>query len=182
VRDDAGSRGQFRFRNAPLLCSSRNHHCARACSNVPHLGIVLGNCGASAFDLSTGAACSLRVSRIQIGHFDSHLTPINIEFLGNQHGQSVLDALAGFGILVDDVEGVVRIYLDVEVRIERRGSTAAALAATRSLCDGFRHHETDHDAAAGQGGHLQEGSTIHLRCFFGFLDGAHYFLPPFAAR
>src|SRR5205823_1347512 len=58
---------------------------------------------------------------IDISLLDAHIFPIDIQLLGDKHGQHGLDALAHFRVLGDDRDDAIRSNANKSVWRERRG-------------------------------------------------------------
>ncbi len=107
--------------------------------------------------------------RIGITLLDRDRIPVSVQFLGNQHGQHGLDALADFRVLADDGDRVVGVDGDEGVQLCR--------AALRHGLGGHRHGGSNGETATGYGRNLQEGAAAERRTAVCGCGIRHWSLP-----
>jgi len=138
---------------------------ARGCAHLPHGYPVIRRRCAAAGDLP------VILHAIDIGLLDLHVLPIDIEFLGDQHGQHGSDALADLGILGHNGDGAVRSNLNIVFDLGRRSLPAAATAAAASTRWGSpgsttalrrlsKRGEAEYDTASAERGRTKKGASI----------------------
>ena len=147
VEDGGGGGGALRFGHAPGEGGRRHQHLPGGGADSAELVVVHRGGHTSAGELTT-------VLGIGVGLFDPDRLPLDVEFLGDQHREHGLDALADLGILGDDGDGAVGADPDVDVRLEFGD---AALAGSG------RQVRSEQQAAGGEGGDLEEGAAIDSR-------------------
>ena len=137
------------FRHAPGFRRSRDKHGPSGGAHLPHGKPVSRRRGAAS------GALPVVFGLVVIGLLHLDALPIDVQFLGDQHGQHRLHALAHLRILGDDSDRAVRHHRDVVVRLRGSGHHAAPLRA------GFpRRRQTEHHAAPGQQADLQKGTAL----------------------
>src|SRR5262249_21324820 len=109
------------------------------------------------------------IGRVEIGLHDSHAIPWHVEFLGDNHRQRGLRALAHLRIRRKERHLAVRRDTDEGIRREL-GRTPGGY-----LRDGFRGTETnpEHETATGQGSQFEKRTPIERRSRVGRLHGAN---------
>ncbi len=107
VMDLAFRRRQFPDRHIPLCGGGGQHQGTTGGADAAHRLPVAGRRGRTARRLLAVA------SAIDRGGFDAHLTPIDVELLGDQHRQRGLDALADLRIARHQRHRIVGIDRDV---------------------------------------------------------------------
>ena len=119
-----------RRRHGPLRGGGGDQHLPPGGADLAHRQPVHRRCRAAAGDLG-------RVARVEVGLLDLHVRPVGIEFLGDQHGQHHLHALADLGVLRGD--GDLAVRRDAEIGVQRHRV-------------GARRAERGRPGAAGRGG------------------------------
>jgi len=97
---------------------------------------------------------------IKISLLDTDGFPIDVQFIGDDHGETGLDALADFGILAHDGDGAVGGHADKSSGKKRRRSCLRGLG--EELGD-LISMESEENAAASDSGNAKEGATIEER-------------------
>ncbi len=100
------------------------------------------------------AACDLAwiIPRVEHRLFDPHILPIHVEFLGDQHRQHGLHALADLRILCGDGHDAVR--RDADIGVQRRRSRA--VRGGKPVCGQCRAQQ---QPTAGREADFQEGAA-----------------------
>ncbi len=107
----ARPRGQLGFLHVPGLRGRGDEHGAGCRAHLAHRQPVRRSSRAAAGDL----AAVLR--GIHVGLLDLYILPIDVEFVGDQHGQHGSDALADLGILGHDGDGAIRGDLNIVLNL-----------------------------------------------------------------
>ena len=147
----ARRRGELIDRDAPLVGRSGEHHLADRRTDLTHRIPVGRHRGAAAGDLRA----VLRL--IDVGLHDLDAAPIDVELVGDDHRQHVLDALTDLRVLRRDRHQAVRRDFHECQRVVAHGRRSG-----RALCQQLHRIEMqcDQHAAASGGADLQEGATI----------------------
>ena len=116
----AGRGGALGDRDSPLCRGRRDEHLPARRADPTHRLPVEGRRVAAARPLHAVGR------RVEVGLLDGHLRPVDVEFLGDQHGQHRLDALPDLRVLGHDGDAAVGRHLDERPRDEVRGRRASA--------------------------------------------------------
>ncbi len=114
IDDMAVLRGKVLFRDSQFSRCGRHQHSPGRRTGLAHGRVVEANAQAAARELVVEA-------RIPVGLLDPYGFPVDVEFLGNDHRQRGLHALAHFGIL--GIQGDNAIAADTDQRMQFRGSS-----------------------------------------------------------
>ena len=150
MNDDACLGAAFRWLDVPALRRRRHQHLPRGRTDTAQRVVVERGRPAAAGELLT------ELRGIERRLLDAHVSPIDVELLGDDHRQHRLDALADLRVLRHDGDDAVRRNADVGVE---RGCAFTHGARRR-----FRHpdarqrldHRMQQQAAASDRGRLQE--------------------------
>ena len=148
VEDTAGIGGAFRSGDRPGDGGCGHQHLAAGCSYAAERLPGFGSGGASPGGLAAVGGL------VEVGLFDAHVLPIDVELFGDEHGELGLDALAHFGSAGLDGDGAVRGDFD-------EGGGFQVLLGGR-LGVGLRDVETEGEGAGGEGGNFEKGAAVQV--------------------
>src|SRR5260370_18059407 len=94
---------------------------------------------------------------VEIGLFDANVFPVDVEFIGDKHGEMSLDALADLGILAHDGHDAISSNAQKCRRLESSGRSLRGLG--KNFSDGVEM-ESDEDAASNDAGNANK-TTPH---------------------
>ena len=149
--DAAGGSLAFGFRDGPGLRGGGDEHLAAGGANTAKRIPVDGSGGAA-----SGALRAVN-GFVEVGLLDADGLPIDVELVGDDHGEAGLDALTDFRILADDGDGAVGGDAD------ESGGQEGWNGRLRRLREKFRSDfgvEGEEESATGDGGDTKEGATI----------------------
>src|SRR6266436_4934321 len=115
--------------DAPFLCSGINEHDPRHSAHFAET-LPLGGCGAAAAS-HLNTVQRVVVHGVDGSGFDFDFGPVRFEFFVEEHGQAGVDALAHFGVIGNDGDGVVRRDSNEGVRREDSGACRSARIRVR---------------------------------------------------
>jgi hypothetical protein len=147
------------FGDGPGLCGSGDEHLAARSTDAAQR-IPVDRRGRAA-----ASALSAIFGFVEVGLLDSNRFPIDVEFIGDDHRQAGLYALANLGILTHDGDGAVGSYADEGEWKERRGRR---LRRRRLRCCGKRSSNglemiSEQKAASRNGGDTKKSAAIEER-------------------
>src|SRR4029077_18797238 len=96
-------------------------------------------------------------SFVEVSLLDADGFPIDVELIGDDHGEAGLDALTDFGILADDGDGAVGSNTD-KSRGQERGN--GRLRGLREEFGSDFRVKSEQEATTGDGGDAKEGATV----------------------
>ena len=165
--DDSGFGRALLRLGAPLLRRGFHEHGASGSPGAAHRLVVHRRRHAAAGHLAPV------LGRVEVRLLHAHLTPGDVEFLGDEHRQHRLDALPDLGILGHDRHHAIRREADerVEDRLDTGIGNGGAGAARTVQSEA---HTEEHSSSC-QGGDLKEAAS---RDVARSVHGAHASLPP----
>ena len=155
LMNDAAGRGlALGFRNRPGLCGGGNEHLTASGADTAER-VPVDRCGGAAAGALGAVFCF-----IEIGLLDANGFPIDVQFIGDDHGETGFHALTDFGILSHDGDGTVGGDANKSRGKKRWGSCLRGLGEELRDLIGV---EGEEDAAARDSGNAKEGATIEER-------------------
>jgi len=135
--------------DVPALGRSDEQHRPRRGARLAHLLVRICERGAAARTLHRAEEKIVVAACVRRRALDADLTPVGVEFLGDERGQARVRALAHLEVLHDHRDRVVRADANEGVGLERAGryDAAAALAWAGHLREG-RHGDPEREPRA----------------------------------
>ena len=133
-------------------CGLQQHQACRG-TGLPERQPVRRRCHAATGPLRPKAC------RVEGGIDHLHLVPVNVELVGDQHGQHRLDTLANFRVFAGDDHSAIHVQCYPD---GKRGTGDAGWRA--GLCHAVgqrRQCQLQYQPTAHERGGLQKGSTAH---------------------
>ena len=148
VEDTAGIGGAFRCGDRPGDGSGGHQHLAAGRSYAAQRLPGFGSGRAAPGGLAAVGGL------IEVGLFDAHVLPIDVELFGDEHGEYGLDALAHLGSPGLDGHGAVRGDFD------KGGGLQVLLRGRLRLR--LRDVEAEGEGAGGESGNFEKGAAVQV--------------------
>src|SRR5260370_34473533 len=153
--DDAAGRSMaFGFGDGPGLRGGSDEHLAASGAGTAQRIPIRGSGSAATSALGT-VFCF-----VEIGLLDADIFPIDVEFIGNDHGEMSFDALTDFRILGHDSDEAIGSDANERGGIESGGRSLRRLS--KDLSDGIEM-KSNEDASSGNGGDAEKTAAIEER-------------------